>query len=157
MPRWTRCLMTCACSITLPWEERRTAHRAAGVSITRKHQNKELTAIRANDPAFDQVNRRLQAEVLDRLHLAFQAFFRRVRAGETPGYPRPKGRGHYKTISSRHVEPAWYKFNGSEVKLKVKGLPVLTSPVGSRAIPEGKPLALRITRKRRSFVGELDL
>ena len=133
------------------WEERRTAYRAAGVSITRNHQEKELTAVRAQDPAFDQVNRRLQAEVLTRLHLAFQAFSRRVRAGETPGYPRPKGRGHYKTISSRHVDPAWYKFNGSEVKLKVKGLPVLTAPVGSRAIPEGKPLALQITRKRRAL------
>ena len=34
-------------------EERRTAYRAAGVSITRNHQGKELTAIRTNDPAFD--------------------------------------------------------------------------------------------------------
>ena len=132
-------------------EERRTAYKTAGVSITRNHQGKELTAIRANDPAFDQVNRRIQAEVLERLHLAFQAFFRRVRAGEEPGYPRFKGRGYFKTISSRYVEPTWYKFNGSEVKLKLKGLPVLTAPVGSRAIPEGKPLAMRITRKGRSL------
>ena len=34
------------------WEERRTAHRAAGVSITRKHQNKELTAISRQRPGF---------------------------------------------------------------------------------------------------------
>ena len=74
-------------------EERRTAYRAAGVSITRNHQEKELTAIRAQDPAFDQVNRRLQVEVLTRLHLAFQAFSRRVRAGETPGLSPSQGTG----------------------------------------------------------------
>ena len=86
------------------------------------------------------VTRRLQAEVLDRLHLAFQAFFRRVRAGAAPGYPRFKGREHYKTISSRYVEPAWYKFNGGEVKLKVKGLPVLDRAGGkSGDSPKANP------------------
>lgn len=89
--------------------------------------------------------------MLDCLHLAFAAFFRRVKAGEKPGYLRFKGRGHFKTLASRYVEPAWYKFNGREVKLAVKGLPVLTEPVGSRAIPEGKPLSMRLTRKGRSL------
>ena len=138
-------------------EERRTAFKTAGVSIDRKHQGKELTAIRANDPAFGQVDRRLQAEVLERLHLAFEAFFRRVRAGEKPGYPRFKGRGRFNTVTSRYVEPAWYKCNGREVKLNIKGLPVLTAPVGSRAIPEGKPLSLRITRQGPRLVVESDL
>ena len=55
-------------------EERRTAFKTAGVSIDRKHQGKELTAIRANDPAFGQVDRRLQAEVLERLHLHLKRF-----------------------------------------------------------------------------------
>ena len=132
-------------------EERRTAYRQAGVSLDRNHQSKELTAIRKTDPAFDAVTRRLQVEVLDRLHLAFAAFFRRVKAGEKPGYPRFKGRRHFKTLASRYVEPAWYKFNGQEVKLAVKGLPVLTAPAGGRTIPEGKPLSMRLTRRGRSL------
>jgi putative transposase len=35
---------------------------------------------------------------LRRLDRAFQAFFRRVKAGETPGYPRFKGRGRFDTV-----------------------------------------------------------
>jgi putative transposase len=34
-----------------------------------------------------------------RVDLAFQAFFRRVKAGETPGYPRFKGKGWYDSIT----------------------------------------------------------
>jgi putative transposase len=39
----------------------------------------------------------VQSQVLQnvavRIDLAFQAFFRRVKAGETPGYPRFRGKG----------------------------------------------------------------
>jgi putative transposase len=37
--------------------------------------------------------------VARRVELAFQAFFRRVKAGETPGYPRLKGHGQYDSIT----------------------------------------------------------
>lgn len=36
---------------------------------------------------------------LSRLDEAFQGFFRRVRAGQTPGYPRFKGRGRWTSVS----------------------------------------------------------
>ena len=38
-------------------------------------------------------------DVLLRLEHAFQAFFRRVQAGETPGYPRFQGRGRYHSFT----------------------------------------------------------
>lgn len=34
-----------------------------------------------------------------RVDLAFQSFFRRVKQGETPGYPRVKGHGQYDSIT----------------------------------------------------------
>lgn len=34
-----------------------------------------------------------------RLELAFQAFFRRVTAGEHPGYPRFRGPGRYNSLT----------------------------------------------------------
>ena len=37
--------------------------------------------------------------VVKRADLAFQAFFRRVKNGETPGYPRHKGKNQYKSIT----------------------------------------------------------
>ncbi|WP_292390380.1 RNA-guided endonuclease InsQ/TnpB family protein [Methanosarcina sp. UBA5] len=38
-------------------------------------------------------------DVTMRVDLAFQAFFRRVKAGEKPGYPRFKGKGWYNSIT----------------------------------------------------------
>jgi putative transposase len=42
-------------------------------------------------------------EVLLRLDRAFAAFFRRVAAGETPGYPRFQGRGRYTSFTCPQV------------------------------------------------------
>ena len=44
------------------------------------------------------VPRALQSRTLKRLDLAMQAFFRRVKKGEKPGYPRFRGRGRYDTL-----------------------------------------------------------
>lgn len=38
-------------------------------------------------------------EVLFRAERAFDGFFRRVKNGETPGYPRFKVKGRYKSIT----------------------------------------------------------
>ncbi len=40
---------------------------------------------------------------LRRLDKAFGAFFRRVKAGETPGYPRFKGKDRLKSIAYTHL------------------------------------------------------
>ena len=49
----------------------------------------------------------VQSQVLQnvavRIDLAFQAFFRRVRAGEKPGYPRFRGKGRYDSITFPQV------------------------------------------------------
>ncbi len=49
---------------------------------------------------------------LSRLDEAFGAFFQRVRAGETPGYPRFKGRGRFRTIF--YDEPENWAVRGME-------------------------------------------
>jgi putative transposase len=38
-------------------------------------------------------------DVLTRLDRAFQAFFRRVQAGEVPGYPRFQGSNRYNSFT----------------------------------------------------------
>lgn len=38
-------------------------------------------------------------DVVKRVDLAFQAFFRRAKNGETPGFPRFKGKGHYDSLT----------------------------------------------------------
>jgi putative transposase len=50
-------------------------------------------------PELKTVHSQVLQEVIKRVDLAFQAFFRRVKSGETPGYPRFKGYGRYDSIT----------------------------------------------------------
>jgi len=76
-------------------EERIEAYRKAGVAISFSDQCKSLTTIRRQDPAFLAVNAQSAQVTLQRLDLAFRAFFRRCKAGETPGFPRFKSRDRF--------------------------------------------------------------
>jgi putative transposase len=50
-------------------------------------------------PELKTVHSQVLQEVIKRVDLAFQAFFRRVKAGEKAGYPRFKGYGRYDSIT----------------------------------------------------------
>lgn len=71
-------------------EERIRAYQAEGTSLNFASQCKALTQWRAHVPALAEVNAQSLQVTLKRLDLAFAAFFRRVKAGETPGFPRFK-------------------------------------------------------------------
>ncbi|MFF7438596.1 RNA-guided endonuclease TnpB family protein [Streptomyces sp. NPDC008122] len=74
-------------------QERRDAYRhASKVSITYGMQSAQLKEIRSFDPERQgRWSFSSQQATLRRLDKAFQAFFRRVKAGEAPGYPRFRG------------------------------------------------------------------
>ena len=76
-------------------EERIEAYRKAGRSIGFSDQCKSVTAIRLDDPAYRSLNAQSLQVTLKRLDHAFQSFFRRVKAGQTPGFPRFKGRDRF--------------------------------------------------------------
>lgn len=80
-------------------EERREAWRMRHVSVSYGRQAAQLPAIRAGDPCGQgRWSAGSQQQTLRRLDKAFAAFFRRVKAGEKPGYPRFRGRGRFGTI-----------------------------------------------------------
>ena len=70
-------------------------HRSRAAFISIYEQSKSLTQIRQSDPAFAVVQRRIQRETLNRLDLAYKAFFRRVAGGEEPGFPKFKGKEYF--------------------------------------------------------------
>jgi putative transposase len=73
------------------WEERRE-------SVSYGQQSAHLKDERTTNPFLARTNfSRCQATVR-RLDRAFQAFFRRVKSGESPGYPRFKGRTRFDTV-----------------------------------------------------------
>jgi len=71
-------------------EERIDAYRKTGRSIDYYEQQNALPAIKDDRPEFVELGSHALQQTLRRLDLAFQAFFRRLRAGQTPGFPRFK-------------------------------------------------------------------
>jgi putative transposase len=79
-------------------QERRDAYKKAGKTITGYDQMKHLSEIKEALPEYKGVYSQTLQDVLKRLDKAFQAFFRRVKAGQIPGYPRFQGRDRYDSI-----------------------------------------------------------
>ena len=73
-------------------QERRDAYRKKGVSITYNDQQNALPEIKKFRPELIPLGSHALQETVRRVDRAFKAFFRRVRNGEIPGYPRFKGR-----------------------------------------------------------------
>lgn len=80
-------------------EQRITAYRDHRKAVRLGDQQHQLTALR-RDVDLD-MNYVAQEMVLQRLNLAFDAFFRRVRQGEKPGFPRFKASQRFNTLSWR--------------------------------------------------------
>lgn len=82
-------------------QERRDAYRhTSKTSVRYGDQSAQLKEIRACDPERQgRWSFSSQQATLRRLDQAFQAFFRRVKDGQTPGYPRFKGVGHFDTVT----------------------------------------------------------
>ncbi|MFF0245514.1 RNA-guided endonuclease InsQ/TnpB family protein [Streptosporangium sandarakinum] len=80
-------------------EHRRTAYAKAGVGVRYRDQSADLKHIRADDAGGQgRWSFSSQQATLRRLDKAFTAFFKRVREGRTPGFPRFKGKGWFDTV-----------------------------------------------------------
>ena len=147
-------------------EHRRTAYKMAGAHINYHAQCKELTEIRKDDPDFAGLARRIQCGTLTRLDRAFQGFFRRLEAGENPGYPRFKSFRRWNTleVDSPKYERAWLKFRpeAGRLYLTIKGLPKLEMKLPEarcryfqELLLQNKWTSLQITRRGRKVVVNL--
>src|SRR5258708_20196321 len=83
-----RTLLLCRARYNCALEQRRTWWgRGQGRAATHAQQEAELPDRKAAFPEYAALHSQVLQDVLTRLDRAFQAFFRRVQAGETPGYP----------------------------------------------------------------------
>ena len=71
---------------------RKAVYETETRTLSYNEQARELTVARQRDEWYKDVPAQFQQNVLKRVDLAFKAFFRRVRSGETPGYPRMRSR-----------------------------------------------------------------
>ena len=77
--------------------------KATGKSTSYNSQAKMLTDLRRQSPFWNSLHIDILQDTLRRLDKAYDAFFRQLKAGENPGFPRFKGRGRYRSITFSHL------------------------------------------------------
>lgn len=101
---------------------RKDAYEQDGKSLGLYDTNKLLTQWKAEKPALKAVHSQVLQNVQERVDLAFKAFFRRVKAGEEPGYPRFKGKGLYDSFTFKQ---SGFKLVGDRLSIsKVGDVPI---------------------------------
>ena len=78
---------------------RKNAWELEQKTVKRFETQDRLPQLKLEVPELTDVYSLVLQNVALRVELAFKAFFRRVKAGEKPGYPRFKGKGRYSSIS----------------------------------------------------------
>jgi transposase, IS605 OrfB family, central region len=80
-------------------EQRKTSYETAKKSIRYTEQSAWFKTERYVNPWFAKLNFSSAQTTMRRLDKSFCAFFRRVKSGESPGYPRFKGRDHFNSFT----------------------------------------------------------
>ena len=80
-------------------EQRITAWQRRRVSVSRYEQEAELKDIRAAFPDYAAILSHVLQDVLARLQKTDDDFYRRIRQGEKPGFPRFQGRHRYRSFT----------------------------------------------------------
>jgi len=139
-----RTLMLCRHIYNAAIGERREAWRMCGVSVTYYQQKAELPGIKEAMPEYAEISAQVLQDVILRVDRAFQAFFRRVKASDTPGYPRFQGRERYHSFTYPQVgEHGGAALDGGILSLsKIGRIPIrLHRPL------EGAPKTATISRE----------
>jgi putative transposase len=122
--------------------ERKAAYETEGRTVGKYEQLRRVKVHKVNNPYAADVHSHVLQTVVTDLDKAFQAFFRRVKAGEAPGYPRFKGVNRFHSFGFKE-EGNGFKIDGRRLRL---------SGIGRVAVRwhrtlEGTIKTLRITRK----------
>ena len=68
-------------------------------ALNYNQQATQLPAIKEIRPEYDDIHSQVLQDVLRRVDKAFKGFFRRIKEGKTPGYPRFHGYGRYASFT----------------------------------------------------------
>jgi len=134
-------LDTCRKLYNLALEQRINIYKQYGKSITGYDQSKQLVGLKKSFTEFKLINAQCLQGVVERLDKAYQNFFRRVKKGEKPGFPRFKSKDRYDSFTLK--QNGW----------KIDGRYLIVKNIGkfklflSRPI-EGKIKTVTIRRSR---------
>ena len=109
-------------------QERRDAYRMAGESLSVTDQANQLPEIKACRKDVARVHSQVLQETLRRLQRAFENFFRRVKEGQKPGFPRFRSRERYDS------------FTFPQSGFQLKGNKLCLSKLGSCRVHLSRPI-----------------
>ena len=127
-----RTLMLCRHVYDAAIGERRAAWHKCSMTITYYQQQAELPGIKVALPEYGEVNAQVLQDVVWRVDRAFQAFFQRVKNGETPGYPRFHGCDRYNSFTYPQV--------GEHGSARLDNSFLVLSKIGRVAVRWSRPL-----------------
>ncbi|MGD9687524.1 MAG: RNA-guided endonuclease InsQ/TnpB family protein [Desulfobacter sp.] len=110
-------------------KERIEAYEKDGTIISYNQQQNQLPQLKIERPWYKGVYSQVLQDVLRRLDNGYQAFFRRVENGETPGFPNFKKHGEWNSITY----PQYHAFPESRIKVPKVGI---VKTVHHRQIPK---------------------
>jgi len=100
-------------------EQRITAYKRGRHTLSAYDQSNELPDLKAAFPEYKDVGSQVLQGVLERLNLAYRAFFRRVKAGHgKAGFPRFKGRNRYDSFT---LKQSCWKLDGRYLTIRNVG------------------------------------
>lgn len=129
---------------------RTKAYKRRGVSVSYTDQQSLLTKQRARSESLRSVPCHIERAALRRVDCGFKAFFRRLKAGQNPGFPRFRSWRRYNSLE--YLSPGTYLKDG---KIRIPCMGVVRCR--GRSLPEGMQIALRILRRPTGWYAQIVL
>lgn len=131
-------------------EQRITAYRRCGVSLSFADQCKEVTALRAVCPEYAALNAQSLQVTVKRVERAFEGFFRRCKEGHPqPGFPRFKSSHRFAGWGYKTHGDGWRLCAGEAMRhgrLRLSGVGDIK--IRGRARTPGEPKTVEILQKQ---------
>jgi putative transposase len=136
-------LWSCRTLYNVALEQRKTWwQRGQDIGASYYQQKAELPDLKDACPEYAEVNAQVLQDVILRVERTYQAFFRRLKNGETPGYPRFQGQRRYHSFTFPQYGGGAV-LDGSILSLSKIG----RIPLRLHRSPHGTPKTVTISRE----------
>jgi putative transposase len=128
-------------------QQRIEAYRRRGMTLRYGNQAAELKAVRTADELLASYSFSAEQQVLRRLDKAFAAFFRRLKTGKKPGFPRFRSKARFDSAEFRVSGGLTLRKSG---RIGIVGIPGEIRVRWHRNLPTGAKLSAAVISRKAS-------